>query len=237
MNKLLIALALAPAAALVAPSVPRACVFRRLASIRSQFYIAVDLSLLRAPYRVPPRCARCRGMRTHPCGQRRGKNRCALLTEGIAGAARGQRELTFPRVACMARQRSPRRYHSKMVVGRRCRRGHATTPGRHTPRHDDAETHKNKITITQTQARDRRPVEPRHRHGPGPVPRVGRLRHDDRRREEAERGPRGGRHRAQEGRRGGRAPREVAGAGARGEAPQGRLHEGDARRHARRVCL
>merc|ERR1719460_1109734 len=49
-----------------------------------------------------------------------------------------------------------------------------------------------------------------------------------------ERGPRGGRHRAQAGRRGGRAPREVAGAGARGEAPQGRLHEGDARRHAGR---
>ena len=57
MNKLLIALALAPAAALVAPSVPRACVFRRLASIRSQFYIAVDLSRVRAPIDVPARRA------------------------------------------------------------------------------------------------------------------------------------------------------------------------------------
>ena len=72
------------------------------------------------------------------------RNRRAAAQQLVVGAARGQRKLHFLETARMARQRSPRRYHSNMVVRRRNQSGHATTPGPHTPRHDDAETHKNK---------------------------------------------------------------------------------------------
>ena len=84
----------------------------------------MDLSPLCAAYRAPPRCYRCHGTRTHPCGQRRGETRRAPLVEAMAEADRGQRKLHFLETAPPARQRSPRRYHSNMVVGRRCRRGH-----------------------------------------------------------------------------------------------------------------
>ena len=58
----------------------------------------------------------------------------------MAEAVRGQRKLHFLETARTARQRSPRRYHSNMVVGRRRRRGHTPT---HTPCHHDAHTHAN----------------------------------------------------------------------------------------------
>ena len=53
----------------------------------------------------------------------------------MAEADRGQRKLHFLETAPPARQRSPRRYHSTMVVGRR-HHTHQGTP--HTPCHHDA---------------------------------------------------------------------------------------------------
>ena len=73
MNKLLIALALAPAAALVAPSVPRASVLQRLIDQTGDAaHMMNPLAHTRAYRRASASCCG-RGTRCHRCGQQASK--------------------------------------------------------------------------------------------------------------------------------------------------------------------
>ena len=118
-----------------------------------------SVALARA-YRAPPRVLAATYAPHTPLRQRRGANSPRLSSyQAMAEADRGPRKLHFPngaRAAASARH--------DVVVPRHV----ATTPSPRTHAHTHIMSSTEKAPI-RTQARDRRPVEPRHRHGPGPL--------------------------------------------------------------------